>query len=239
MSPSILSGPGYAVLVPAGFNLLNGDPYSGTYWLLPPGSTVMDIPAIVQIRPVQPMEVALLLQTLHQFGSGNPYMTMMNASNLGLANITAIRPVRQMPLAQATATMRDFDAVTIRGFPARVMVAVIQGSVGIVEVLVLVNLYRWVEFIGPCLQFIAGINLSGQTPSTGQIQAVIDRKRQDQVEYQLVNPDRTTTPLAVMPTVVENKIVINIDNSIKTGDINGTGIVVGEHSSANVKSGPS
>jgi len=230
----VLTGPGYSVLFPNGFNVLNGDPYSGTYWLLPPGSQAIDMPAIVQIRPIQPMELPLLLQNLYQFE--NPQVTMMNAANLGLANVTVIRPVRQLQLGEGAAHIREFDAITIRGFPARVMVVVIQGTVGAVEVVILVNLYRWVEFIGSCLEFVGGINLSGKTPSASHVQAVIDKKHKDQVEYHLINSDRTTTPFASMPTTVGNTIIVNIDNSIKVGDISGTGVVVGNHSMANVKS---
>ena len=234
MNNPVLTGPGYSVLLPGGFNLLNGDPYSGTYWLLPPGSHAVDAPAIVQIRSVQPMELPTLLQSLYQFE--NPQVIMMTATNLGLADVTDIRPVRQMQLAEGTAHTREFDAITIRGFPARVMAVVIQGSLGAVEVVILVNLFRWAEFIGSCLEFVGGINLSGMMPTASPVQAVIDKHNKDLVEYHLINPDRSTTPFTSMPTVVENKIVVNIDASIKVGNISGTGVVVGNHSLANVKS---
>ena len=234
MNNPVLTGPGYSVLLPDNFNVLNGDPYSGTYWLLPPGSNVIDIPAIVQIRPVHPIELPPLLQNLYQLD--NPYVFMINAPNLGLANVTAMQPVRQLQLGEGAAHIREFDAITIRGFPVRVMVLIIQGAIGAVEVIITVNLYRWVEFIESCLEFVGGINLSGKTPSTSLVQAVIDKKHKEQVEYHLINPDRTTTPFTSLPTTVGNTIIVNIDNSIKAGNISGTGVVVGNHSIANVKS---
>lgn len=229
---STLRGPNYSVLPPMGFSLLNGDPFSGTYWLLPPGSHPIDIPAIIQIRPVQPFEVPMLLQNL--YGFDNPYMAMLNAMNLGLVNIIGTLPVRQVNLPQGTTHIREFDAVTIRGLPVRVMVIVIQGAQSAVEVVIMVNLYRWVEFISSCLEFVNRINLLGMPSSTGYLQAVIDRTRTDQIEYQLVNPDNTAIPLTALPTAYGNVTIINVDNSIKTGNIRGTGVVVGSHSTAKV-----
>ena len=234
MNNPVLTGPGYSVLLPGGFNVLGGDPNSGTNWLLPPGSHAPDMPAIVQIRSVLPTDLPLLLQNLYQFE--NPYVAMINAANLGLVSVTVVRPVRQLQLGEGAAHIREFDAITICGFPARVMVVVIQGAVGAVEVVILVNLYRWVEFIGSCLEFVGGINLSGKAPSAGLVQAVIDKKNKDWIEYHLINPDRTTTPFTSMPTTIGNTIIVNVDNSIKVGNISGAGVVVGNHSIANVKS---
>lgn len=224
------------VLLPNGFNTLSGDPYTGTYWLAPPGSHAIDLPAVVQIRPVQPMEIQLLLQNLYQFE--NPQVAMNNALNLGLSHVTAIRPIRQLQLNEGMAHMRDFDAVTQRNYPARVMAIVLQGKLGAVEIMVMVNLYRWVEFIGSCLEFVGGINLSGTAPVPSSVQAVIDKNHKDQIEYQILNTNNTTTPFTSMPTQVGNTIIVNIDNSIKVGNINGTGVVVGNHSMADVKSEP-
>jgi hypothetical protein len=229
---SILRGPNYSVLPGVGFSLLNGDPISGTYWLLPPGSHPIDIPALIQIRPVQPFELPMLLQNL--YGFDNPYVAMLNAMNLGLVNIIGTLPGRQVNLPQGTTHIREFDAVTIRGFPVRVMVIVIQGVQSAVEVVIMVNLYRWVEFISSCLEFVNRINLLGMPSSTSHLQAVIDKTRTDQIQYQLVNPDNTAIPLTAFPTVYGNVTIINVDNSIKTGNIKGTGVVVGSHSTAKV-----
>lgn len=229
---STLRGPNYSVPVPMGFSLLNGDPTSGTYWLLPPGSHPINIPALIQIRPVQPIELPMLLQNL--YGFDNPYVAMLNAMNLGLANIIGTLPARQVNLPQGTTHIREFDAVTIRDFPVRVMVLVIQGVQSAVEVMIMVNLYRWVEFISSCLEFVNRINLLGMPSSTGYLQAVIDKTRTDQIEYQLVNPDNTAIPLTALPTAYGNVTIINVDNSIRTGNIKGTGVVVGSHSTAKV-----
>lgn len=224
-----ISGPGYSVLLSGGFNILNGDPYTGAYWLLPPGSQAFDVPALVQIRPVQPVELPMLLQNLYQFD--NPFVAMANAANLGLAKVTAILPIRQLPLSQGSSHIREFEAITIRGFPARVMVVVIQGAVSAVEVVILINLYRWTEFIAPCLEFIGSIDLAGSPPPPGgEVVAVIDQNNRDQVEYRLVNPDRSTVPITSLPASVGNTIIVNIDHSIKVGNISGTGVVVGNHS---------
>lgn len=229
-----LSGPNYSVLVPMGFSLLNGDPISGRYWLLPPGSNAMEVPALVQVRPVHPFELQMLLQNL--YGFDNPYVAMLNAMNLGLANVIGTLPVRQVTLPQGVTHIREFDAITIRGLPVRVMVIVIQGNQAAVEVVLMLNLYRWVEFIGACLEFVNRISLLGMPTSAASLRAVIDKKRKDQIEYQLVNPDNTKIPLTAFPTAVANVTIINVDNSIKTGDINGTGVVVGSHSTSKVSS---
>lgn len=229
---STLNGPNYSVNVPAGFNLLNADPFSGKYWLLPPGSNLFEIPAIVQIRPVMPFELPMLLKNL--YGLDDPLVAMANAANLGLANITGINPVRQINMPQGQAHIREFEAITNRGYPARVMALAIQGTSAAVEVIIMINLYRWVEFIAPCLEFIGRINLSGATAASGQVRAVVDKNHPDQIEYQLVNSDNTVTPITALPTAVGNITIINIDNSIKTGNINGTGVVVGNHSTAKV-----
>jgi hypothetical protein len=234
MNQGILTGPGYSALMPDGFTMLNGDPYSGTYWLLPPGSQAVGTPALVQIRPVHPFEVQMLLQNLYQFD--NPIVAMMNAANMGLVGVTAVQPVRQLKLAQGTAHSREFDATTAFGFPARVLVVVIEGAMGTVEVVTMVNLYRWTEFIGPCLEFIGAINLSGGMPSPSPVRAVIDKRNTDHVEYHLVNPDHTTAPVTALPTTVGQTIVVNVDNSIKVGNISGIGVVVGNHSISNVNS---
>lgn len=230
-----LSGPGYSVQVPPGFTLLNGDPVTGTYWLLPPGSSPMDIPALLQIRSVNPYELPMLLQHLHGFD--NPYVAMTNAMNLGLVNVLGTMPIRQVNMPQGVTHIREFDAVTMRGFPVRVMVLVIQGQQAAVEVVVMLNLYRWAEFIAPSLNLVSAITLAGAAPTPTQLQAVVDNAHRDQVEYRLVGPDNSSVPLTAMPVVYGNVTIINMDNSIKTGNINGTGIVVGEHSTATVTTG--
>jgi hypothetical protein len=230
-----LTGQGFTVALPYGFNVLWHEPLSGSYWLLPPGSSHYDIPAIIQIRPVKPQDLPFLLQNLYQLHA-NPYVAMANAANLGLSNILSIAPVRSIQMYQGTANIRELDAITIRGFPARVMVIILQGTITTVEVVIMMNLYRWVEFIQSCLVFVSAISLSNQPPIPSQIQAVIDPLYPNNIEYQLINPDQTTTPFTKLPAVVYNNCVVNINHSIKVGDVNGTGIIIGHHSIAEVNS---
>ena len=205
----------------------------GVYWLLPPGSSPPEVPAIVQIRPVQSLELQALLQNL--YGFDNPYVAQMNAMNLGLASVIGALPVRQINLPQGAAHVREFDAVTMRNYPARVMVFVIQGLQASVEVVVMMNLYRWMEFAGPCLEFVGRINLAGTglVPYTSQLRAVVDEQRKDQIEYQLIGPDDKPIPLTAFPTNMGH-VTINVGTLIQTGDINGTGIAIGTHSTAKV-----
>lgn len=232
MFPPVLTGYRYTVNVPAGFQMVGQDPMSGTFTLLPPGSDQWTVPAVLQVRHVMPMELPMLLQNV--YGLENPMVAMYNAASLGLTQITALAPARQEQMAQGLAHIREFDAVTIHQFPVRVMCIVLQGTEAAVMLLLMMNLYRWLEFIGPCLNFVASITLEGGPPATGQVQAVIDEEHDDQVEFQIVNPDQTLTPITALPTSVGNQIIINIDNSVRTGNINGTGVVVGHHSTAKV-----
>lgn len=231
----LLSGPGYTVQPPPGFTLLNGDPITGTYWLLPPGSSPMDIPALLQIRPVNAYEIGMLLHNL--YGFDNPYVATANAMNMGLVNVLGVMPVRQISMPQGATHIREFDAVTLRGFPVRVIVMVIQGHIAAVEVVIMLNLYRWAEFVAPSLNLVSAITLAGATAVPTQLQAVFDNAHTNQVEYRLVGADHQSVPITKLPVVYGNVTIINVDNSIKTGNINGTGIVVGEHSTATVTAG--
>jgi len=42
-------------------------------------------------------------------------------------------------------------------------------------------------------------------------------------------------PLTALPTCVGGTVIIHVDTLIQTGNINGTGIAVGTHSTATVK----
>ncbi len=234
---TMLNGPGYSVRVPAGFTMLQSNPMGG-YALLPPGSTPPPVsPAIIAVDPIPPMMVPMLMQSLDGFE--NPFVQTMNAMSLGLKDVKRVAPARQMDLPSGTAHIREFDAVSWSGQPVRMMVLVIQGQLATVKVVIGVNMQRWPEFIGPCMELVGGISLSGAMPVPAQVQAVLDKQHPDQIELDFVNPDNTLTPFLALPTQVEgrqviNNFVLNVDNSIRTGDIKGAGIAIGPHSLAKV-----
>ncbi len=232
-----LSGPGYSVQLPPGFTLAASVPIAGVYRLLPPGTTPYNIEALLQIRPVQAFELQPLLQNLYSLE--NPFVAQAQAANLGLVGVVGTLPVRQVQLPQGLAHIREFDALNYMGIPLRVMVWVIIGAQSAVEVLVMMSLCRWTAFVAPCLDFVGRVNLSGVPQAAPQLRALVDEHRKDQIEYQLVGPDHEPIPLTALPTSVGGTVIIHVDTLIQTGNINGTGIAVGAHSTATVKSEPS
>lgn len=208
-------------------------PVAGIYRLLPPGVSQFDIQALLQIRSVGPVDLPALMQNL--YGFENPVVAWQNAAGLGLVNVTGIMPIRQVQMPQGLTHIREFEAVAMTGFPVRVMVLVIQGTQSAVEVLVMMNLYRWTEFIAPCLDLVGRLSLGGAAPAPAQIQAVVDTNRKDKIEYRLMGPDNQPIPLTALPTSVGGTTIIHVDTLIQTGNINGTGIVVGTHSAAEVR----
>lgn len=233
MSSGVLTGPGYTLALPPGFTVVESMPPLGVYRVLPPGSTPFDREAQVQIRAVQPFELPTLLQNV--YGFENPMVMQSNAAGLGIMNVTGMMPVRQEQFPQGKGHIREFEGVTMMGFPVRVMEVVIEGAQAAVELLVMMNLFRWAEFAGPCFALIAQLTLVGSAAPAAQVQAVVDEQRQDQVEYQMVTAGGETVPLAALPTSVQGNVVINIGTVIKTGDINGTGIAIGSHTVAKVE----
>jgi hypothetical protein len=229
-APNTISGPGYSVPLPPGFTLAGGLPAMGVYRLLPPGATPYNVDALLQIRPVQPFD----LQNVYSMD--NPMMALAQVASLGLTNVLGVLPVRQVPMPQGNTHIREFDAVNMFQMPLRVMEIVMIGTQSAVEVLVLMSLYRWMEFAAPCLDFVARINLGGAPQAAPELRAVVDQNRKDQVEYQLVSPNQAPIPLTSLPTSFGGTTIIHVDTLIQTGNINGTGIAVGAHSTAAVTS---
>ena len=234
MSSNTLAGPGYTLVLPPGFTVVESMPPLGVYRVLPPGSTPFDRQAQVQIRSVQPFELAQLLQNIYAFE--NPMVMQSNAAGLGIMSVTGMLPVRQEQFPQGKGHIREFEGVTMMGFPVRVMEVVIEGTQASVEMLVMMNLFRWNEFAAPCLSLIAQLTLTGSAPSTAQVQAVVDEQRADQVELQMVTPGEQPVPLTALPTNVQGTVIVNIGTVVKTGDINGTGIAIGSHTVSKVES---
>jgi hypothetical protein len=234
VSTNVLAGPGYTLALPPGFTVVESMPPLGVYRVLPPGSTPFDREAQVQIRSVQPFELQPLLQNVYSFE--NPMVMQSNAAGLGIITVTGMLPVRQEQFPQGKGHIREFEGITMMNFPVRVMEVVIEGPQAAVEMLVMMNLYRWTEFAGPCLSLIAQLTLAGAAPSQAQVQAVMDEDRQDQVEYQIISPGQQPVPLTALPTSVKGVTVINYGTIVETGDINGTGIAIGSHTVAKVES---
>ena len=233
MSTNVLAGPGYTLSLPPGFTVAESMPAMGVYRVLPPGSTAFDREAQVQIRSVQPFELQPLLQNIYAFE--NPMVMQSNAAGLGIMNVTGMMPVRQEQFPQGKGHIREFEGITMMGFPVRVMEVVIEGTQAAVEMLVMMNLYRWTEFAAPCLSLIAQLTLAGSAAPQGRVQAVVDEQRQDQIEYQMVSPGQQPVPLTALPTSVGGTTIIHIDTLVETGDINGTGIAIGSHTVSKVE----
>jgi hypothetical protein len=227
-----LAGPGYTLELPSGFTVAESMPPLGVYRVLPPGSTPFDREAQVQIRSVQPFELGALLQNVYAFE--NPMVMQSNAAGLGIMSVTGLMPVRQEQFPQGKGHIREFEGITMTGFPVRVMEIVIEGPQAAVELLVMMNLFRWAEFAAPCLSLVTQLTLAGAPPPQAQLQVLVDEQRQDQVEYQIVTKDQTM-PLTALPTNVQGTTVINYGTIVETGNINGTGIAIGSHTVSKVE----
>lgn len=202
---------------------------------MPSGSSPPYIPGLVSIEPVHPMSVNLLLHEIYNLE--NPLIALANAQPLGLVNIVGMAPPRQTMLPSGTTHIREFDAVAGNGQPVRVMVLAIVGLQTTVKVLIMLYLFRWAEFIGPCLQLVTSISLSGTPPVPTQLQAVVDEEHRDQIEFRVVTKNNQSSPLTTFPIVYGDVTIINIDESIKAGNISGAGIAIGKHSNATVTKG--
>jgi hypothetical protein len=229
----MLAGPGFTLALPPGFTVVESMPPLGLYRILPPGATPFDRAAQVQIRAVQQFELGPLLQNIYAFE--NPMVAQSNAAGLGIVSVTGMLPVRQEQFPQGVGHIREFEGFTVMGFPVRVMEIVIAGEQAAVELLVMMNLFRWTEFAAPCLSLIAQLTLAGAAPPSGELQAVVDEQRGDQVEIQMVTPGQQPVPLTALPTNVQGNVVVNIGTVVETGDINGTGIAIGSHTVSKVE----
>jgi hypothetical protein len=234
VNSGVLAGPGYSLALPPGFTVAESMPALGVYRVLPPGSTAFDRQAQVQVRAVQQFELGALLQNV--YGLENPMVAQANAAGLGMVSVTGLMPVRQEQFPQGTGHIREFEGLTMMGFPVRVMEIVIVGQLAAVELVVMMNLVRWTEFAAACLSLITQLTLAGTSAPAAQLQAVIDEQRSDQIEYQMVTPGQQPVPLTALPTHVQGNVIVNIGTVIETGDINGTGIAIGAHTVAKVES---
>lgn len=229
---NVVNGHGFSVSMPHGFVAMPTDPITGGYIAWPLGSTPPpNSPALIWLIPVLPMAIHGLLQHYYQFD--NPMVAMANAQSLGLMNVLRVAPLRQSNVNGVTAHIREFDAVSMNGQPVRMTALLLLGPMSAAQCIVGVNLYRWVEFAGPTLQFVANIRLAGTTGSPAKVRSVIDRNDLNRVEMQLVNADNSVAPMMNLPTNVQGQQVFHIHveagGSIKFGNVEGTNIQFGDH----------
>ena len=175
-----LNGMGYSAQLPAGFNAMPVDAMGG-YWVLPPGSAPPPYsPALIWLEPVMPQFLPVLLQTYYNFD--NPMVAMSNAQSLGLMNVLGVAPLRQTNLNGASALVREFDGMSLNGTPMRMSGLLLQGPTSALQVIIGINLYMWVQFTGPSMQFLAGIRLQGTAEVGGGVRSVIDPNNLSQVQ---------------------------------------------------------
>jgi|SRR5580658_752607 hypothetical protein len=210
----------YTAPLPPGFNAMPLDPFGG-YMVLPPGSSPPPFSmALIWISPIAPAAFPTLLQTYYEFD--NPMVAMSNAYSLGLINILQVAPLRQSNMNGASAYIREFDAVSQNGHPTRLTAILLQGPASALQVIVGVNLYQWAQFIGPALQFVAGIQLTGTCQGTGSIQAFMEHPQSPDVQFAVVNHDGSATPLVTLPAQNDKgqSVVINYYGPVQYGNKN-------------------
>lgn len=247
----VVTGPGFSARVPRDYLVIpawrpeptgligallgqQGAPRVTGFGVFPPGASFMPIyPAVASIEAVPPRFVAGLLARLR--GLDNPFVAMFSAMALRLQNISNVAPPREVQLPAGTAHVREFEAVGAppTNQPLRFTLMVIEGAATTVQVMLVINLFRWAEFTGPLMGVVASLSLAGGLPRAGEVLAVADPQHTDQMEINVVGPDSRRIPMTAMPTVVYGTVIVN-DHSIKAGAIHGTGIVVGHHSLSKV-----
>jgi len=254
MKDYMMNGPGYTIRVPGQFELIYRDPQMGraVFKLQPefahsleglatefiglltgaPTPGAEDTGAIVSIHPLQSSQIAAAIheQTLWD----NPQFAGPVGAGIGLPSITAVGPIRLEKRLIDTIHLRELEGYNLVGTHLHLMHYIVQGRNAGTEGFILMGLVVWPKYLAPCLQLIGNIDVSGGIAGQATLEAVVDRSHPDQVEYRFRNQDGSNTPLTAMPTVVQNHYIINIDQSIKAGNISGTGVVVGHHSISRV-----
>lgn len=231
-SPPVLAGPGFSVELPPGFGATPPHPISGSCFAWPPGSWgPVNSPALVWLLPLPAMQVAVLEQHYRNFD--HPSVALQNAQSLGLASVMQVAPLRETALNGAPTLLREFDALSLNGQPVRISAMLLRGAASALQCIVGIHLYRWVEFAGPTLQFVSGLQLAGAFSSAGEVRTVIDRQDLSRVEMQVVNADHTVAPIMSMPTAVGTTQIfhIHVDSvgDLRFGDVQGTNVQIGAH----------
>jgi hypothetical protein len=235
--PNTLTGYGYSVQLPPGFNSTPPDPMSGGIFAWPPGSTPPpNSPALIWTLPVMPPYLPGLIQ--HYYNFDNPMVAEYNARSLGLMSVTRIAPLRQTTLSGVTTLVREFDALSMDGTPIRMSAMLLQGPSSAVQCVVGISLYRWAEFTGATLQFVANLQMNGTNTVPGQVRTIIDKDNLNNVEMQLVHDGSSeVTSIMKLPTVVGGTVVYQINvmgnGNLAFGDVKGTDVQIGGHNIVN------
>lgn len=228
-----LNGYGYSVQMPPGFMSMPSDPISGGSIAWPAGSTPPPYsPALIWLQPIMPFQLPVLLQNYYNFD--NPMIATFNAQSLGLMSVLRITPLRQTTLNGVTTLVREFDALSINGEPKRMSAMLLQGPNSALQCIVGISIFRWVEFAGSTLQFVANIQMSGTSAPPGEVRTMIDKNNLNRVEMQLVNANSSVvTPIMSLPTAVGDTKIFEIHvaagGSISFGDVKGTNVQIGDH----------
>jgi len=228
-----LSGYGYTVRMPPGFMSTPLDPMSGGCFAWPMGSTPPTrSPALVWLLPIMPAYLPGLIQ--HYYNFDNPMIANFNAQSLGLMNVTRIAPLRQTTLNGASTLIREFDAMSIDGQPIRMSAMLLQGPYSALQCIVGVNMYRWAEFTGATLQFVANLQMNGTNATPGEVRTLIDKNNLNHVQMQVVNADQSqVASIMNLPTVVGGTTVYQINvlgnGNLAFGDVKGTNVQMGNH----------
>jgi hypothetical protein len=239
-SGTVMQGNGYTAFVPPGGQWSDLDPFGMNRMYFPPGAMPQPGPeACIKIEPIPPMQVQTFL--MYMAGMDDAFIGTMNAQSMGVTAVLGIGPMRNTQIGGAMGYIREFDGIGIvTGLPYRFTMIVLAGPMSALKLTMGIRLQSWAVFTGPCLAFVGSISLAGAQPAAATtIRAVVDPNHANQVEYQLVNPDHSTAPITAMPMFVGSIQVVQIDQSIKTGAINGAVVAVGAHSIASVGRGES
>jgi hypothetical protein len=172
----------------------------------------------------------------HYYNFDNPMIANFNAQSLGLMSVTRIAPLREINLNGSRTLVREFDAMSIDGQPIRMSAMLLQGPYSALQCIVGVNMYRWAEFTGATLQFVANLQMNGTNAVPVQVRTMIDKNNLNNVEMQLVQ-DGSSEIASIMklPTVVGGTTVYQINvlgnGNVAFGDVKGTKVQIGDHNS--------
>jgi hypothetical protein len=186
--------------------------------------------AYVGMEELPPILVQQLLYNMHNLH--DPNVAMMSAQSLGVAQIIASAPPRQVQFPGGMATVRELDALGHANIPVRFGLYLLQGQFSAVKVLLGTFQNRWMEFLPLCLHLIGSINVTGGAPHRPEVLAIIDPQHPEQVELNFVDPkSQHRVPVTSLPNqgvngqpaiqIIKQQIVVN-------GSVTGHNIALGE-----------
>lgn len=228
-----MRGSGYTIAVLPGWRVVPADPLNTSQLAFP-----MDVPpppnspAAVMISPVFPPQFAAVYQTY--MGLENPMVQAGAANSLGLMQVLAVAPLRQMTFNGAEALVREFDALSFAGQPVHLSAMLLRGPCSAMQTVVAVNPYFWTQWAGPALQFVSQVQLDGTQNTGSEIRSIVDPAHPQKVELQLMNEKSgQAAPVMTMPTEVNSKqvyqVVVQAGAVVHMGEIEGANVQVGRH----------